>query len=298
MWLGGLAARPRVARAVTTATGTVWTSVDPPNYIYNPTIPTTEPMILLKLGGSTVTRKDEMKAFDAETSRRLAREAAGIDDLVIVHGAGSYGHILAHKHALHLGLKDPGQLRAVAEVQRDVRELNLLLMNDLIEAGVNAVSVPASLVATYSRGSLIAFDPSPFRAFLDLSLTPVTFGDVVMDEEWGAAICSGDDLMLELARALKPERAVFAVDVDGIFTRKGGEATMVEELRSDADLDPREDDKVVDVTGGMHRKAEVMLAMAKVGVDAYAVNGREPGRVAAALRGEEVVGTSARGHGV
>ncbi len=180
-------------------------------------------------------------------------------------------------------------------MQRDVRELNLLLLSHLIDAGVRAVSVPASLVTTYREGKLGAFDPAPFRQFLDLGLTPVTFGDVVPDEVWGAAICSGDDLMLELARAFHPQRAVFAVDVDGIYTENDGEARLLEELESMDDLHIREDEGVVDVTGGMALKANVMLAIARLGADAYAVNGRAPGRVAAALNGAEVLGTLARG---
>src|SRR2546428_7612539 len=51
-----------------------------------------------------------------------------------------------------------------------------------------------------------------------MSFTPVTFGDVVRDLRRGFSICSGDLLMLELARAFRPERALFVADVDGLFT--------------------------------------------------------------------------------
>src|SRR2546428_13981929 len=50
-----------------------------------------------------------------------------------------------------------------------------------------------------------------------MSFTPVTFGDVVRDLRRGFSICSGDLLMLELARAFRPERALFVADVDGLF---------------------------------------------------------------------------------
>src|SRR5437667_10333171 len=51
-----------------------------------------------------------------------------------------------------------------------------------------------------------------------MGFTPVTFGDVVRDLRRGVSICSGDLMMLELARAFRPNRAVLAADVDGLFT--------------------------------------------------------------------------------
>src|SRR5437667_12561081 len=51
-----------------------------------------------------------------------------------------------------------------------------------------------------------------------MGFTPVTFGDVVRDLRRGVSICSGDLMMLELARAFRPNRAVFAAVVAGLFT--------------------------------------------------------------------------------
>src|SRR5207245_10222836 len=44
------------------------------------------------------------------------------------------------------------------------------------------------------------------------------FGEVVRGRRRVFLICSGDLLMLELARVFRPERALFVADVDGLFT--------------------------------------------------------------------------------
>src|SRR3989449_7563594 len=87
----------------------------------------TPSMLLVKLGGSVITVKSKYRTLRGPDLSRLARElAAGASsETVVVHGAGSYGHILAAKHGLTDGFHDTQQLGAVAQVQRDVRALDL-----------------------------------------------------------------------------------------------------------------------------------------------------------------------------
>ncbi|HNX48306.1 MAG TPA: kinase, partial [Methanomassiliicoccales archaeon] len=68
-------------------------------------------MILVKLGGSVITDKGRYRTFDPETTDRLAEEIARTgQDVMVVHGAGSFGHMLAKEHRLHLGLTEDSQL--------------------------------------------------------------------------------------------------------------------------------------------------------------------------------------------
>ena len=64
-------------------------------------------MILVKLGGSVITDKGRYRTFDPETTDRLAEEIARTgQDVMVVHGAGSFGHMLDKEHRLHLGLTE------------------------------------------------------------------------------------------------------------------------------------------------------------------------------------------------
>ncbi len=252
--------------------------------------------VLVKLGGSVITDKAALRTFREDVCRRLARELSVWEGaLVIVHGAGSFGHILAKEHRLHEGFRDESQLKQVALVQRDVRELNVRVLETLIDSGVRAVSVPPAATTSFDNGKVVDFNPALIDKTMGLGLTPVTFGDVVPDESMRFSICSGDLMMHELARHLKPRMALFCADVDGVFTsdpKKHEDARLVTALNREAIAGMKRDASVTaDVTGSIHGKLEMMLAIAGHCEKCMILNGNVPGRLESALRGEEVPST-------
>jgi len=253
-------------------------------------------MHLVKLGGSVLTDKRKVTTLRPGTARRLAREIAAVkEEVVVVHGAGSFGHLKARKHRLDVGYLEDEQLPAVSEVQRDVRALNLAVVDALRRAGLNPVSLPPSAIARLDDGALAALDLDVFRRYLDLGFTPVTFGDVVLDARRWFAICSGDLLMLALAEAFRPSTAVFVADVDGVYTadpKRARSAKLLREIgpKNVSSIDTSGSD-AHDVTGGLAGKLERMIAVAKHADRCLLVNGLKKGRLLAALRGERVVGT-------
>jgi len=253
-------------------------------------------MKLVKLGGSVITDKSRLRTFRRGVCDRLAKEMLAADDsLGIVHGAGSFGHIEAKKHSLHEGFKEDAQLKYVARVQRDVRELNLMVLERLIDRGIRAVSVPPAAAGVFWDGTLHSFDREPFESLLKLGLTPVSFGDVVPDESMGFSICSGDLMMEALAKEFKPSTVVFCADVDGVFEsdpKRNRKAKLI------GRLDPgtlsslrRTQPRNADVTGSIYAKLERMLAISRHCEKCMIVNGNVQGRLEKALRGEEVVST-------
>jgi len=250
---------------------------------------------LVKLGGSVITDKTRYRVFNQESADRLAGEIASSGkQVVLVHGAGSFGHMLAHEHQLHKGYLSDSQRFGVARVQWDVRDLNREVMQCLDHAGLPATSIPPSACALMEGGQLKRMDLDLFHRYLDLGITPVTFGDVVLDSQRKFGICSGDQLMYLLAKEFRPKLIVFCADVDGIFTAdpnldKG--ATLIERVdRSTLDSIPRTS-RVTDVTGSIYGKLESMLSMAPLAKSTMVINGLVPGRLAAALKGERVKGS-------
>lgn len=253
-------------------------------------------MILVKLGGSVITDKSRLRSFRKGACERLAREMrpALREGLLVVHGAGSFGHIMAKRHELHKGFKRKSQLEHVAGVQRDVRELNLMVLGALIDNGVRAVSVPPAAASTFDRGAVKSFSEEAFASLVGLGLTPVTFGDVVPDVSMGFSICSGDLMMLELARAFRPRLAVFCADVDGVFDRdpKTDEDAELVPVVGPSSLSRFSGRSVnADVTGGMRGKLERMLAISSHCEKCMIVNGNVRGRLEGAVRGRKVVST-------
>lgn len=256
-------------------------------------------MMLVKLGGSVITDKTRYRTFREEAVGRLAREIASSgEDLIIVHGAGSFGHVLAAKHGLQHGFSSDEQIPGAAKVMEDVRELNLEMIRTLNSGGVPCASIPPSATVELRGGRLEGMDTRPYRSFLGLGITPVTFGDVAPDKERGFGICSGDQLMERLAEEFRPDRVIFCADVDGVFTADPNcdpSATLMETVdRATLDALPRSQ-RCVDVTGSIFAKLETMMRIASWGGDAVVINGHAPGRLEAALRGEKVIGSKVVG---
>ena len=70
-------------------------------------------MIILKLGGSVITRKDASKpTLDPVNLDRIAQEIAraNVGELIIIHGAGSFGHLHARKYEIGSPIKTPEEL--------------------------------------------------------------------------------------------------------------------------------------------------------------------------------------------
>ena len=256
-------------------------------------------MMLVKLGGSVITEKGSYRTLRADALSRLAQEikASGAA-VMIVHGAGSYGHIVAARHQLQKGYSNPSQIKGAAQVMEDVRALNLEVVSRLNRAGVASVSLPPSAVAELSGGALSGLDLDRFGRYNDLGIVPVTFGDVALDSKRKFGICSGDQLMESLAERFRPERIIFVTDVDGVFTadpHSDPRASLIENVdRAALDALPRSQ-RNADVTGSIFGKIEVMMRIASHGGDAVAINGLAPGRLEAALRGQRVIGSKVVG---
>lgn len=245
-------------------------------------------MILVKLGGSVITDKSKKRVFKEKTVKRLAKEIKNSGEkVIVVHGAGSFGHILAKKHRLDKGLIHDRQIKGVAVVQRDVKELNLKVVNGLIDAGINAVSIPPIAVVECRNKKIEKINIDVFKKYLNMGLTPVTFGDVALDGKLGFCIVSGDLLMLELARVFKPEKAVFVSDVNGVYMDGKMINKVDEKIIGNM---KRKKTKIPDVTGSMYEKVKIGLKMSKF-TKTMIINGNVKGRLCNALKGRKVVGT-------
>ena len=254
---------------------------------------------MVKLGGSVITHKDRYRAFNQEATDRLTSEIVRSGkEVIIVHGAGSFGHILAKKYQLHKGYIDKKQVQGISKVMLDVRDLNLRVMRSLDKSGLPASSIPPSACAMMKDGMLYHMEMSAFQNHINLGITPVTFGDVVPDKTRRFGICSGDQLMMLLAQEFKPERIIFCADVDGIFTSdphidRGARLIRIVR-RATLDALPRTS-RYADVTGSIFSKIQHMLRISQEGGSTMVINGLVKGRLEKALKGQKVIGSQVEG---
>lgn len=254
--------------------------------------------VVLKLGGSLITRKREVEKLRPKVIARAAKEIAGVEGVpvVLLHGAGGFGHPGAKRFGL---ARPPGprehpadRTRGAAIVSAEVRRLHLTVLRGLVAAGLRPWSVPMSTHARNRAGTLVAIDATPIDEALERGVLPVSFGDVVPDDEWGFSILSADAIAEALVPLLRPSRVVFATDVLGILEgRPGSHRTVVEEITDDVVAGLPGTGAGVDVTGGVGAKAAAMRRIARAGVDAVLISGLTDGAIARAIRGEAVYGS-------
>lgn len=212
---------------------------------------------VLKIGGSVITRKGERETLDGAALERTATAIAGsAEDLVLVHGGGSFGHPAADRHDLSptAGTHDAA---AALEVHDAMGLLNDAVVGHLQDHGVAALPVhPLSAGVRRSADDLdLATDP--IEAMLAEGFLPVVHGDVVVDAGRGVSIVSGDELVVALARALAADRVGLCSAVPGVLD-DGGE--VIPELSAMADVDDVLDGAgSTDVTGGMAGKVRALL---------------------------------------
>ena len=252
-------------------------------------------MQILKLGGSVITHKDEYFSTHTENIKRLAQEIfATKKPLIIVHGAGSFGHPVAKKYNISDGLKTSDQLVGFSETHQSMTRLNQIIVDALLEAEVPAFGISASSMLVTKDRRLVELDLSIIKGCLELGLIPVMYGDAVLDTEQGFAILSGDQLIVRLAIDLEADRIIFGSDVDGIYTtnpKLDPDAKLMERVSLSHMTAEVGGATNTDVTGGMLGKLKEAEGAVEAGAEVVLLNANAENRVKLALLGEKVMGT-------
>jgi len=257
-------------------------------------------MFIIKIGGSVITDKAKENSFKKNVIDNLAKQIKKSNkEIIFVHGAGSFGHIIAKKYSLNQGYKNKNQLYGFSLTHAMVQRLNSLVLNSLHEISIPAVSLPPHNIMKLKNHKLSSFNYNIFGDYLEIGITPVTFGDVVLDEKLGFSICSGDLLMQILSEYFKPEKAIFIIDEDGLYSsnpkiNKNAEfinSTTIEKIKKLKFTANKHDD----VTGGMGGKIQTIKNITKLGIDTILLNGNKPDRLFKVLIGEETKSTTIYG---
>jgi isopentenyl phosphate kinase len=253
--------------------------------------------VLLKLGGSVITdRAAEYPKLRTAALTRLAQEiaAARVERLIVVHGAGSFGHPIVARTGIDKGVRDLRGRLAWAETQCWQNVLNVEIAATLGRAGLPAIPLQPSAVAVMEDGKLRRLDLTVLRGLLEAGMIPVLFGTPAWDRKRACSILSGDVLAPYLVHRLGFDFVVHATDVDGVYDadpHADPDAQPVPVVNRKTWLLVRRAlrrSAAIDVTGGMLSKAGELVRWAKRGVRGRIVDANAPGRVRDALRGRSV----------
>lgn len=248
---------------------------------------------LLKVGGSIITEREVDKPTPNESemervASEISRSYSDSMDLILIHGAGSYGHPIVKRTGISRGMSKKEDKINFAETQRLQNDLNSLFTRKLIEKDVPAFPFQASSSAVM-KGELKKMETDLVRKLLKEGVVPVMYGVPAYDEEQGCSILSGDEIMPYLAQELGADLMLHGTDVDGVYTSdpyENSSARLLEEINSFEEAEGYlGGSKSTDVTGGMLNKIKKAFELE---VDTVIFNASKEGNIERVLKGEEM----------
>lgn len=188
---------------------------------------------ILKIGGSVITRKEGYEELNEKAIEEICSAIAeNYCNLILIHGAGSFGH----PHVVKFGLKDA---ISIAKIHNACVRLNEFFCRKLIEHNVPAIGV-------HPMSSSYELIPK----ILEKGFVPVLHGDVTSDFK----VVSGDEIAVLLANNFSAELLGFATNVEGVFVN----GKVVEKFTRGMKPDSIGGE---DVTGKMRGKLERVFSL-------------------------------------
>ncbi|WP_181684721.1 isopentenyl phosphate kinase [Halorhabdus salina] len=213
---------------------------------------------VLKLGGSVITEKESPETIDEAALTAAADAIAGsnVEDLIVVHGGGSFGHHHAERYGASAteGTDDAAGVYAIHDA---MGQLNSAVVEALQSAGVPAVPVHPFSLAYRDRDGETTLPTDGIEGLRAEGFVPVLFGDVVVQSGAGATILSGDEIAVILARSLSADRIGLCSSVPGVLDESGAVIDRIDDFTTVADAVGASE--ATDVTGGMAGKVQALL---------------------------------------
>lgn len=247
--------------------------------------------VIIKLGGSVIT--DKRLAFKANypSMHRIAKELARIRcRLILLNGAGSFGHIPVKRSGLDAGFSRE-KMRSFARTKLQLLRLQEILASVLSSHGIPVVPFTPSSFMIARSGRLCRAELAPIHKFLELGLVPLFGGDLVPDLDRGWRVVSADQMAAWIAPRIGASTIIYGTDVNGLYSsdpKVSRNASLLEtvpcrEIRRIArsTLGSR----MPDVTAGMQGKLLEAEHAARKGVEVVIMNLRRPENLHPILEG-------------
>ena len=231
--------------------------------------------VFVKLGGSFITDKtvaDSLNGARIAAAARAIRKAMDASArkgrpirLVLGHGAGSYGHILAKKYGAVAGVHPKHGWEGLYNIRESMTRMNLLFLKHCGRGGLYPVTVSPFAVAEATDGAVRRLDINSIQSLLEQGQVPVLHGDVILDTRRGFTIASTEALLEALSRRIRFDRIVMVSDTDGVLDRDGAAIPRLRRGGFKRLAGVLGGSGSPDVTGGMRKKVEKLFALLRGG---------------------------------
>jgi isopentenyl phosphate kinase len=212
-----------------------------------------EPIVILKLGGSVITKKNIPETPNHDSINIAAEIISNFapKNLIIVHGGGSFGHHFASEHGVTVTKGTHSSAKA-AQIHSSMIRLCEIVNSALNSAGLSTVPIHPLSVAWKDIDSVLHFPHQHISSALGEGFIPVIHGDLILNVGLGVTVISGDEIVRNLSNSLPATRIGFCTSTPGVLDSSGN---IISNLSSSASLEELPlDPNLIDVTGGMSGK--------------------------------------------
>jgi isopentenyl phosphate kinase len=269
--------------------------------------------LIIKIGGSFLTKKARSGDFPTtiegiishgedfiETKRldSISREIADVNKkhrIMIVHGAGPFGHALVERILSGAPIDVP-----------DVHE-SMLVLNEAVNAilrkrGIDSITLSPLDYVEYDGDFSTANLVTGMTGEADLGKLPVSHGDIVRARSESGRlgdyeVISGDRVASDLAIGWRADSVIMVTDTDGILDKDpaiaNGQRIPGIGYQECLDLLRGRGTKGADVTGGIAQKVVSCRQPILSGIPLKIISGLEYGDLLSATEGADV-GTTIR----
>lgn len=262
---------------------------------------------IVKLGGSVITNKSEIEEINEENIRSLMKQLAKSNShIVLIHGAGSFGHPIAKKYGLIDGDSEPTteKLLAVSRTHHKVQILNSELIRIGNEEGLPLFPLAPSAFVIETKEGEYDYSRTIVNDVVKQGFIPVFYGDMILSQSRSFTVLSGDVTMHKIAFILQEngfdvKHVVYVSDVNGLYTsdpKIDPNAEMIEDVAAeefDKYLVLASGSSSTDVTKGMYGKLIEIKEFVKRGINVSIVNVKGK-QLQNCLNGLNYIGTTFR----
>lgn len=221
---------------------------------------------IIKIGGASITDKNQFECVNLENIDFIVNLFRNnYENLILIHGAGSFGHHQAKEFRLNQGYQNTDDFKkchlAVCDTRRSLGRLQQYLLNAFLHANIPVVCISPFHFLTSNQFELTNDNYQALYQHIEYVLqqgfVPLLHGDVILDRKVHWRILSGDDLLLKLAEYFHPRQCLFLTSVPGILRSDG---SIIEEFILDENQFnsiESHSSTTIDVTGSMQNKVSI-----------------------------------------
>ncbi len=237
-------------------------------------------IFFIKLGGSIITNKNEPFSYRKEIVKSIAlqiKEFLKNNEgcrVVIGHGSGSFGHVIAKKHGLVHGKNEFG-LHSLTEDQFFVEKLNRLVYESFYEAGLPVMVFSPRNFLFHSKNKFIVFE-KPLLSAIDKGIIPIVYGDNIFSNKNEFYLLSTEDVFEILSQKITPYKIIFVSDTLPYMVKDGSKEYFTKMNKQMLKRIEEDKNESFDVTGGMLQKLKSAINISKnVGAEVIIINGND-----------------------